>query len=73
MTPGLSSPKPAWTARRAIVDALITAANRDPLRLPDLQEWVAAFGGYAQIPPEAWKACDELYEEHRRRRSEYAR
>jgi hypothetical protein len=55
---------------RAILDKLTAAAARDPLRLPDLQEWVAAFGGYAQIPPEAWQAWDRLHEEYRRRRSE---
>jgi hypothetical protein len=34
---------------RNILDKLIAAADRDPLRLPDLQEWVAAFGGYSQF------------------------
>jgi len=55
---------------RAILDKLLVAAVRDPLRLPDLQEWVAAFGGYNKIPAEAWEAWDGLYEERKRRRSE---
>ena len=42
---------------RAILDKLLVAAVRDPLRLPDLQEWVAAFGGYNKIPAEAWEAA----------------
>jgi hypothetical protein len=56
---------------RAVLDKLIAAAARHPLRLPDLQEWVAAFGGYSQIPPEAWEAWDALYAERKRRRSEH--
>jgi hypothetical protein len=50
-------------ATRAILDRLLAAARADPLQLPDLQEWVAAFGGYAQIPPAAWAEWDRLYEE----------
>jgi hypothetical protein len=54
---------------QAILKKLLAAA-RDPLRLPDLQEWVSAFGGYHRIPPEAWAEWDKLYEESRRRRSQ---
>jgi hypothetical protein len=50
-----------------ILDKLIAAAVRDPLRLPGLQEWVTAFGGYDRIPPEAWPAWDQLYTERKRR------
>jgi hypothetical protein len=55
---------------RVVLAELLAAAARDPLRLPDLQEWVTAFGGYRQIPPEAWEAWDALYAERKRRRSE---
>jgi hypothetical protein len=27
----------------------------DDLRLPDLQAWVAFFGGYEKIGPQAWE------------------
>ena len=55
---------------RAILAELLAAAQRDPLRLPDLQEWVAAFGGYSRIPAEASAEWDRLYAEAKRRRSE---
>jgi hypothetical protein len=53
----------------AILDKLLAAAARDPLRLPDLQEWVTAFGGYNHIPPEAWETWDQLYAERKHRQS----
>ena len=55
---------------QATLDKLLVAAVRDPLLLPDLQEWVAAFGGYHRIPAEAWQAWDALYAERKRRRFE---
>jgi hypothetical protein len=60
-------------ATRVILKELLAAAARDPLRLPDLQEWVAAFGGNNRIPPEAWEAWDALYAERKRRQTEYLR
>ena len=59
-------------ATQAILDKLLVSAVRNPLRLPDLQEWVAAFGGYHRIPAEAWQTWDALYAERKRRRSEQA-
>jgi hypothetical protein len=55
---------------RTILAELLARAARDSLRLPDLQEWVSAFGGYPNIPPEAWAEWDRLYEQSKRRRSE---
>ena len=57
---------------QAVLDELIAAVARGPLKLPDLQTWVQAFGGYNKIPAAAWVAWEELYAEHRRRRSEHA-
>jgi hypothetical protein len=39
----------------------------DGLGLPDLQEWIEFFGGYPNIPPEAWATWDQLYEAYRER------
>jgi hypothetical protein len=36
-----------------LTDALATAP-RQRLGLPDLQAWVAFYGGYDKITPEAW-------------------
>jgi hypothetical protein len=58
---------------QAILDQLVAAAARDPLKLPDLGDWVRAFGSYPAIPPEAWAEWDRLYAEAKRRRSEQAR
>jgi hypothetical protein len=38
----------------------------DGLALPDLQQWVAFYGGYDKIPAEAWAHWDELHERFRR-------
>ncbi len=40
----------------------------DGLGLPDLQEWIAFYGGYHKIPPEAWAEWDRLNEAYRERR-----
>jgi hypothetical protein len=37
----------------------------DDLGLPDLQAWVAFFGGFDKIPPEAWAQWDRLFEAYR--------
>ena len=38
----------------------------DDLRLPDLQQWVAFFGGYHNITPEAWAHWERGYEGYRK-------
>jgi hypothetical protein len=64
----------AWLAMdddaTRLLNKLLADAARDPLRLPDLETWFEAFGGYHKIPPEAWRAWDELYEERKLRRLE---
>jgi hypothetical protein len=37
----------------------------DDLGLPNLQAWVAFYGGYDKITPEAWAQWDRLYEAYR--------
>jgi hypothetical protein len=37
----------------------------DGLGLPDLQQWVAFYGGYDKITPEAWAEWDRLHERYR--------
>jgi hypothetical protein len=39
----------------------------DGLWLPDLQEWIEFYGGYHNIPPDAWADWDRLYEAYRER------
>ena len=38
--------------------------------LPDLREWIAFYGGYHNIPPEAWAEWDRLYAAYRERQRE---
>ena len=37
----------------------------DGLALLDLRQWIEFYGGYEEIPPEAWVRWDELYEKYR--------
>jgi hypothetical protein len=41
-------------------------ADADDLGLPDLQAWVAFYGGYCKIPAKAWEHWDKLHEAHRK-------
>ncbi len=36
------------------------------LALPDLAQWVAFYGGYDQITPQAWAEWDRLHEVRQR-------
>ncbi len=38
----------------------------DDLALPDLEQWVAFYSGYEQIPSWAWAEWDRLYEVRKR-------
>jgi hypothetical protein len=40
---------------------------RDGLGVPDLQEWIAFYGGYDLIPNAAWTEWDRLHEAYRER------
>jgi hypothetical protein len=39
----------------------------DGLALPDLQEWMEFYGGYQNIPPEAWAEWELLCAAYRER------
>jgi hypothetical protein len=43
----------------------------DDLKPPDLQEWVAKYGGYENIPWDLWDAANEEYQTRRREQIEH--
>lgn len=47
--------------------AKFPSVPRDGLVLPDLQEWIAFYGGYDSIPNAAWTEWDRLHEAYRER------